>query len=308
TLLRAMFDSHPEMAMPHESHFVVALARQRALYEQPGGFDVEPFITDLVGHRWFSRWGLAEDEVREALVGDQPGDCAEAIRRVFALYARRQGKPRYGDKTPGYVMHIPLLATLFPEARFVHLIRDGRDVALSLREMEWGPADLWESALYWRERVEIGRRAGRRLDAERYREVHYEDLVEEPEATLRELCSFLGLSFDSAMLHYPERAPQLIAPAEYPHRHRGVALPPTKGLRDWRSQMNREDLARFEAVAGGLLTRLGYERGLPRPPVTTLVEAKLRRLGRWALRATRGVAGRILERGPDETRLPSGGG
>ncbi|MGH8935748.1 MAG: sulfotransferase family protein [Acidimicrobiia bacterium] len=287
TLLRAMFDSHPEMAVPHESHFLVPIARRRARYEQPAGLDLETFVADLVGHPWFSRWGIPEEEVREALARDRPTECAEAIRGVFALYARRLGKPRYGDKTPGYVSQIALLAAFLPEARFVHLIRDGRDVALSLREMEWGPADPLEAALYWKERVEMGRRAGRRLDRGRYRETRYEDLVRDPEGTLRELCSFLALTFDSVMLQYPERAAELTAPAEYPHRHRRIALPPTTGLRDWRRQMSREDLARFEAVAGGLLTELGYERGVRAVPAKTLVEARMRRLGRWAARRRR---------------------
>jgi hypothetical protein len=301
TLVRAMFDSHPEMAIPHESHFIVPLARGRSRYERPEGFATETFVADLVQHPWFSRWGLAEDEVRESLRSNPPADCPEAIRRLFTLYARRRSKPRYADKTPGYVNHLSLLAAFLPEARFVHVIRDGREVALSLLEMEWGPTSFRDAAFYWKERVERGRRTGGRLGSERYREVRYEELVRDPEARLRELCAFVGVPFDSTMLRYHDRAEDVVTAAEFPHRHRRLFLPPTEGLRDWRRQMSLEELARFEAVAGGLLSELGYERGLDSLPVWTVVGAALHRLKRSAVGRARALAG--YGRRPARNRL-----
>ena len=131
TLLRAMVDSHPQLAVPPESQFVPELARRRGTYERPDGFDIERFTNDLTAHMRFIRWGLPASELRAALTELQPDDYPAAIRCVFAAWARSKGKPRYGDKTPNNLDDLELLAALFPEARFVHIVRDGRDVAVA---------------------------------------------------------------------------------------------------------------------------------------------------------------------------------
>lgn len=265
TLLRAMFDSHPHMAIPGESHFIAPMALQRARYESTKGFDSESFTTDLLRHPRFRLWSLTDGDVRDDIIGDPPRDLAEAVRRVFAMYARSRGKARYGDKTPIYVIHLHLLARLFPDGRFVHIIRDGRDVALSYQDVDFGPRSLAESALHWKRWVESGREAGRRLGPTAYREVRYEDLLSDPNGVLGALSSFLGLEYDDAMLQYPDRAAEVVTGSAFPRAHERLGLPPTKGLRDWRRQMPREDLASFEAIAGDLLEELGYERSGVRP-------------------------------------------
>ncbi len=289
TLVRALFDSHPQMAVPHESYFVESLARRRARYERPSGFDTRRFAADLLAHPWFHRWALPADEVSSALFRQQPAGYPDAVRVVYALYAHHHGKSRYADKTPNYVLHIPLLAELFPEARFLHLVRDGRDVALSLLEQEWGADSVAAAALYWNRRTQAGRRAGQTLGPERYREVRYEDLIEEPEAVLRPLCPFLGLSFEPEMLHYAERAEELIRPAAFPDQHQRLRLPPTKGLRDWRSQMAPKDVATFEALSGRLLEELRYERAVLQIPVRLRFEAMIRGTGAGFRRRARDV-------------------
>jgi len=175
-----------------------------------------------------------------------------ALRREpwFALW--EIAAPRYADKTPHYVSHLSLLAARFPEARFVHVVRDGRDVALSLLEVPWGPDTIKEAALHWRRRVLEGRAAG--LPGNRYREVRYEALVADPERELRALTAWLELDYDASMLAYPDRA--LTVP--HPEHHRRLGLAPTPGLRDWRRDIDSDDAARFEAVAGDALAELGY--------------------------------------------------
>jgi len=230
TLLRALLDAHPLLAVPPESHFALARdarALRRALRRDP----------------WFGLWGIETPGLRGL-------DVADAVRALFAAYAAVHGKPRYADKTPHYVSHLPALAERFHEARFVHVVRDGRDVALSLLEVPWGPDDVEGAALYWRRRVLEGRDA--RLGPERYRELRYEALVADPERELRALGAWLQLPYDPAML---ERRPLAVP---YPEHHRRLELAPTPGLRDWRREMSAADAARFQAVAGDALAELGY--------------------------------------------------
>src|SRR6185369_1116749 len=115
-----------------------------------------------------------------------------------------------GDKTPGYSRHLPAIGTLLPEASFLHLIRDGRDVALSLRPQWFAPSrEIEELAAHWRDGVETARRDGARC--RRYLEVRFEALVLDSERVLREICGWLELPYDSAMLDYPARVPTRLA-------------------------------------------------------------------------------------------------
>jgi hypothetical protein len=261
TLLRAMMDSHPDITIPPESWFVTELAARRQRYEARQGFDAERFATDLVAHERFAGWGIDEDDLRAALREAKPCDYSGAIRTVFSHWATRQGKPRYGDKTPGYVTELPLVAALFPEARIVHLIRDGRNVALSY-SVELG-ASVLDAIRLWRARVRDARSAGRALGHGRYREIRYEELVTDPDTTLRAVCSFIGLPFSDRMLRHWEHAPQMLARMPDRYRFRHVEPPLTVGLRDWRSQMPAHVVNACGLLAGDLLEELGYEPGPP---------------------------------------------
>lgn len=272
TLLRAMCDAHPDLAVTHEAHFVAALGRHHRRYERGGSFASEQFVADLYGDAKFRQVGVKREEIEDAFRSCPPQGFADAVRRVFAVHARGRGKSRSGDKTPGYVLRIPLLARLLPEARFVHIIRDGRDVATAFSEVRFGPSSAGQAAIYWKRRVLRGRRAGRALGPGRYLEVRYDELVAEPETVLTQVCGFIGLAFDRAMLRYHEASDRSVADTGVAEAHQRLLLPPTAGLRNWRQEMPAEDVRLFEAVAGDLLEDLGYPRSSP-------VAARLDRAG-----------------------------
>jgi hypothetical protein len=257
TLLRAMLDSHPQLAIPGESYFVVELAPKYT--RRFRRFDAGSFTDDVLRHERFQQWSLPEAAVRDALEQAAPRRFADAVRVLYEVYARREGKPRYGDKTPNYVLQLGLLGSLFDDGRFVHVIRDGRDVALSVMGIdEWGPRGPVGAARYWARHVEAGREAGLTL-GERYLEVRYDQLVDAPQESLAAVATFLGLEYDDAMLSYPARFDDVIAPDLQPEIHQRLRRPPTKGLRSWREQMSHDDVAAFEAVAGDALAKFGFD-------------------------------------------------
>jgi hypothetical protein len=270
TLFRAMLDSHPLMAVPPESYFVAEMAGSRGRYDGGGRFDLDRFRADLRGNSWFGKWGIDDDRLRAAL-DPAPADLAEALRRVFRSYADAFGKSRYADKTPSYVRHIGLLSETFPEARFLHVVRDGRDVALSFLRMPFGPNSLEEGALFWRSRTLTGRQVGAALGRDRYREIRYEDLVQHPEDQLREVVDFAGLPYDPAMLRFNEHADRLIATG-VPGAHERLASPPTPSTRTWRDKLSQQQVRRFELLAGDALACFGYE--LSTGPATRFARAR----------------------------------
>lgn len=178
------------------------------------------------------------------------------------------------------------MAATFPEARFIHVVRDGRDVALAFTRLVREPVPF-EAAYTWRRFVEGAIRGGRSLGPTRYREVRYENLVADPERELRHVCDFIDLRFDETMLRYFERADEVVADAARGKIHSNLSLPPTRGLRDWRSQMERRELVRFELLNGRTLERLGYERSGVRPRLAE-------RAVLWRLRLL-GVMGKVRE-------------
>ena len=262
TLHRAIFDCHPDLAIPAESHFITRFAKNRARYERTDGLDGGLLLEDLSHDRRFLNWGLDEQETRNVFNAPGVDNYPEAIRALYRLYARTKGKTRYGDKTQAYIHELPLLAELFPEARFVHAVRDGRDVALAHAE----GAKIEQVAMSWKRRVEAGRKAGEKLGPHRYIESRYEDLIDDPEGSMRRLCPFLDLEFDPVMLKYYERADDIVSTTAVPERHKDIFLPPTKGLQDWRRDLSDNQVMRFEALAGDLLDELGYERAFTTVP------------------------------------------
>ena len=257
TLLRCMLDSHRHLAVPPESHFIARLAPRNA--RSP--FDIE----QILGHPQIRTWDIDAAAVRDAVVRRQAATFAEQVDALFGLYATARGKQRWGDKTPDYVEHIPKIAAIFPDALFIHLIRDGRDVATSLAQWPWGPASPVAGAFWWRRKVTKGRRDGAALPADRYLELRLEDLVADPEGELRRLCAFLGEAFDPAMLDYHLTAEERMRePQEtflavtHPH----LTKPPTAGLRNWRAALTTAEQEAIEAVCAPFLRELGYPTSL----------------------------------------------
>jgi Sulfotransferase family len=263
TLLRAMLDSHPDLAVPPEAYFTIAALRGPAAGTT---FDAAARVAEITADRSFANWDLPVNAL-DPLRDSPPTDAADVVRGVYAAYARHHSKPRTGDKTPRNVLHIDAIAGALPEARFVHLVRDGRDVVPSVREHLLGPESLPAAIDYWRDRVGAGRRVGATIGTERYLEVRYEDLVADPEPVLRTICSFVDITYTEVMFSYATRAEHVIAGVWDPRNHEGVTRPPTTGVRDWRTTMPRSDLQLFDALAGDLLDELDYGRsGLPRSP------------------------------------------
>jgi hypothetical protein len=254
TLLRVMLDRSSQIAIPYESFFVTPLAHRHG--KRP---NIADFLDDLGRFYQLYEWGITPDDVRPRL--HEGMTTGEAIAAVFEVYAEHEGKPRWGDKTPLYMQHLPLLEKLFPDALWVHLVRDGRDAALSFLELPEGfsgktwalPRSAAQFAARWRTEILAARRLGAHV-GHRYLELRYEDLVTEPERELRRVCGHASLEWEPAMLEHAN-APDVSSMPE----HRNLAQPPTPGLRDWRTQMSREDALAFEQVAGDVLRSGGYE-------------------------------------------------
>ena len=264
TLLRFMLVQSPVLHIPGESWFLAQLRDQQEVY---GDF-TQPyqrwfFIRDLQTNKAtsqtfsFSIFKLTLEEAEAALAEAAPTNYSGAASALFRACARKMGKQRWGDKTPRHVLHISWFAEAFPNAKFVHVIRDGRDVAISLLKVGWVSSFL-QAAHHWQERVGAGVTAGSALGKDQYYELHYEQLLMNPEKTLKNLCNWLELEYTPQMLQQHETATTHIS-RDW-HLHEMVAKPvdPSRAYA-WKQKLSRREVADFESVAGDLLKKLGYE-------------------------------------------------
>lgn len=266
TFLRLTMNAHPLVAVPPESRFITEL------HEGGNEVEVEAFLQTLSAHQRFAAWELPIAAVRDQLSAATRVAYADAIRAAYCAFAEAHGKKYWGDKTPRYVEHIPELAQLFPDGRFIHLIRDGRDVALSYADVPFGPKTVAKAAELWANRVAKGMRDGRVLERGRYIEIMYTDLVEDNEGEIKDICTFLGLEFDPMMLNPEHTKKGALARAD--KYNPNVTEQPICRVRSWKSDMPPEHIEVFEAIAGDVLSELGFERRFPKPGAAARLKAR----------------------------------
>ena len=258
SLLRSLLRSHPNLTAPSESHFIPRC--YKAFGDPANASEARRISRFILETSWVKEWGALD-------VGpDDFADCRsyrEIVRRVFEAFARLEGKPRWGDKTPQHVLELPTLLQVFPEAKIIHIIRDGRDVAHSWLRTRYHPHNYYTAAQLWRRFVEAGMRFGSSASPGVYLEVRYEALLESPRETMQSVCDFLDEPFDEAVLSPNPTSKDLRMTVG---RMVSLSKLVTANQGKWRSTLSPEQRALFESVAGDFLSDLGYEvEGRSRP-------------------------------------------
>jgi len=275
TLLRLMLDAHSDLAIPPETGF---LPHTLPILFGTDEYRWRAFLNALVacpsGTSAWPDFDLEPQALMHELHTLKPFALDEGIRCFYRMYAARFGKTRWGDKTPMYGRYLRAIESVLPEAAFIHIIRDGRDVALSLRTLWFSPgSDMATLARKWCEDVRATRLEARHCS--RYLEVRYEALVRSPESVLREVCDFIGVEYEATMMNYFQRAPErllehrariradgtvLVSREQRLSQQRLVNEPPDPSrIGRWKMEMLPHERARYEAIAGDLLTELGYD-------------------------------------------------
>jgi sulfotransferase family protein len=269
TLLRLMLDSHSDLAIPPETGFLLS-PRILALAGNPcqAASAITRFPDDAPA---WADFGIGEASFLEK-VRRLPADSRldDVLRLFYRLYARTHGKARAGDKTPSYLQCMPDVARVLPEARFIHIVRDGRDVAVSWSKTWFAPTnDRAELVNAWAEQIVRARASASGLA---YKEVGYADLVRQPAAVLQELCEFTGLVYQPQMLDYFKRAPSRLSEHLTRYRLDGTLVisqherhlqqarakfpPSPERVGVWRGELSEEELGRIGQVARTLLNEI----------------------------------------------------
>lgn len=266
TLLRFILDAHPQLAIPPETGFLLDPA---LLDSQAPPHALARHLTRLpeAAPAWADFALDANHFVEAATYLPPSAGLPEVLRLFYRLYAARLGKPRFGDKTPTYLEHMRQIAERLPEARFIHILRDGRDVALSWRETWFAPDREVEALVRnWAQMVAGARQQSHGLH---YLELRYDQLLLDPQTQIRRVCEFIELDFQPAMLDYHRHTSGrlaehrarfnndgslLVSQEQRLHQQWRTTQPPdTSRLEVWREQLTTEQRAACARAGGELL-------------------------------------------------------
>ena len=267
-------DSHPQLAIPPETSFLSRGLRFRGSGDKLRENFFDAIVNFPANLPTWPDFEISAESFWLTLKQIEPFTVTEGYRAFYRLYAERLGKSRWGDKTPLYCFELNSIRQLIPEARFIHIIRDGRDAALSLRRMWFSPGwDIEIQAGYWRKCVMAARLAG--IGHPDYLEIRYEKLILKSRETLEAICSFINLDYDDAMLTYYYRTPErlkehkgrllpngtiLVSQEQRIQQQQRTTSPPDPAcIFAWKTTMSVDERARFKLVAGDLLSELGYD-------------------------------------------------
>lgn len=277
TLLQFRLRELHNLSIPTgESHVLVPFHQAAASYPHPLSAAERRDLVSWLWHRnpeFFETdlHGLGQglEAMLQAVERTEPQTPRDLFATILRENAAGEGKTRWGDKTPYYVRHIDKILDWYPDAQIIHLIRDGRDVALSLlsRQHDFKVYNAFLAAETWQGYVEAGCRAGRALRADQYCEVRYEDLVAAPHDTLQRLCAFLGEPYTEDVLH--TRLQGNGAQQDDPLVYQPIKA---DNAGKWRTTMRARDIDIFERVAGDTLSSLGYD--LTRKPAAVRLTSK----------------------------------
>lgn len=258
TLLQRMLDAHPDVAVAPETFFIRRFWHRRAGY---GDLECDDAFARLLDDVTAIPEFAEMDLDAEAFVTAAERDVrtyAAVFRQLLEQFARKRGASVVGEKTPNHVLYLPTLRVFFPEARFIHVVRDARAVVNSWRSVPWSSGQRWCDAEIWVKYVTAGRAAEDWL-GESLRAVRFERLVQAPEAVLRQVCQLLEVAFDPTMLAFHEKSPRTVNVTREPWKANATQPVDPSTAERWRQQLAPGAIAQIEAVAAAEMRNWGYE-------------------------------------------------
>jgi Sulfotransferase family len=295
TLLRLILSAHTRLYILPETWFILDLVKELPLNEALSPAQVKRATDTMTADYRWPDMDMDPEVLRDRAAKLAKPRLADILDLVYLEHLSRAGKSRFGDKTPTYIQIVPQLATIYPGARFIHLIRDGRDVAISRIRLGWEryyerTKFEWTLAMDKRREYAVSAYAGQIL------EVRYEQLVDHLEATVQQICSFLGEQFEPAMLRWQHLT--TLIPDRERHIHGKIAEPVTTAtVAGWRHTLNAIECFAMEACLYHDLAQLGYPLRFSNPlwrPLLNITRTAMCGTAPWLARGVSALKRRNL--------------
>lgn len=257
SLLSKILDNHPKIGIPFESHIYPKLYDWKNCYgDMSKNKNKERLVRDILSLETIRHWSETPKK-SEIISRFRREDFHGAFQATMEAWLTSKKKTRWGEKTPHNVFFWEDITEGFPDSKFIHILRDGRDVALSWKKVRFGPEHFYPLAESWKKYIEKVEDLKFSVDSNRIHEVKYEDILVNPGETISTICSFLGEKFYPRMMSFYKK------PKKYPTDKRNeenLSRPLLKDNMDkWKTQSTPRNLRVFECVAGETLEKYGYE-------------------------------------------------
>lgn len=271
TLLRLMLNKHQNISVPPEAGFLVWL------YERYSDFtfnkkSVDDFVQELSNTTKIEHWNLDFFELNKFILSEKPDNFSTLMDNVYFFYVKNNLNKDaflYGDKNNFYLHKIDLLSSIYKNAKFIHIIRDGRSVAVSYKELKKKviqdkyapnlPDNINNIAQEWISNINKINNSFEKLNSSLVYTVRFEDLVLEPEKTLMKICLFLNIDYDNEMLNYYKTTEEEgLEPSSF-LKWKDKNKKPLQEEEVYKYKKNSTvELEQFEKIAQGLLSRYKY--------------------------------------------------
>ncbi|MEM8489111.1 MAG: sulfotransferase [Bacteroidota bacterium] len=265
TLLRLILNAHPHVAIPEEiiyfGSFMAGVPIEQ--WRAPGlSHDAYTrFVTDFVDNKCSVLEGIDRTALKTTiLAADQQNFCLP-YKMVLEHWASGQAKKRWGEKTPGNLFYADILLAMFPDARFIHLVRDPRAGVSSMMKTTFFPDDITFNAMSRRKFMQKGRAILEdAVPASQRMLLRYEDIVTAPEATVRSICTFIGEAFEPAMLSFYKDASRYMKAEAASSFNKAATRPISADMLDkWKKNLADHDVAMIETICKKEMQEFGYD-------------------------------------------------
>jgi len=270
TLLRLMLNNHPEVTVPPECGFAMWLHEIYVNTDFSDMTSIDDFLEKLSTVKKIETWKINLAELKTFLIKNQPKNYQEIVPLIYRHYANSiNNHPKWlGDKNNFYISYIETIKKLLPDSKQIYIVRDGRDVACSYKDLASKkydsiyapklPSEIKEIATEW---LNNNRLIKHEVDNGALL-IRYEDLLHSPEVELNKVCEVLGLTYSSQLLNYHiNNRIQEQEPKEFLQWKSKTLSPPDQGnIGKYRNILTKEEIQTFECIAGELLEEFGYSR------------------------------------------------
>jgi len=267
TLLRSLFDAHPNVRIPWECQFVLNLYPKYGKLKHWNLETLEHFYSDLLKQWQFSAWNIDHDKLQsdlQACAGEMSYAmiCQVVYLNHISFYPKEEIR-LIGDKNHGYTIYTDRLLKLFPDAKFVYILRDYRDTFQSVKNVDFELPVVSVVVYKWKYFYKKALQAGKKHPGSFYF-IRYEDLVTNPEDHLRKICEFLGVPFVPEVFDFYKMKGKAEEkyPADILQKHHKSLFNPVNTSRVglWEKSMSERQVKIADHVAGVFADKAGYKR------------------------------------------------
>ncbi len=279
TLLRTLFDAHPNVIMPFESPFIWVLRNKYGKRKYWTKKHLTSFYHDLYKTNWkFKLWPVDKEKLLSDLLSlEGKTDYLTVCKCVHANYISTFQKKEIkwiGDKNPKYSIRLKTIEKMFPEVRYVHIIRDYRDHLYSMLKVNFLGSVIPEILYQWKYSARTVE-SFRKKNPEKIISIRYEELAKEPERVFGEICRFLNIPYEPSVLDFYKHEQEIknsLDAGLLDKFQKSLFNPINTGrIKNWEGKLNEQIIKMADTIVGKYAERNGYERIYKKTDIQTVI-------------------------------------